>query len=78
MDATCFYETSVDFQWTTLRYISEDRICMIGTLLEVDLYTSALNYLNICTPREIKQRLFAFNVRKCLASQSVRMGVKPT
>jgi hypothetical protein len=25
MEATCFSETSADFQWTTRRYIPEDR-----------------------------------------------------
>jgi hypothetical protein len=25
MEATCSFETSVDFQWTTRRYIPEDR-----------------------------------------------------
>jgi hypothetical protein len=77
-EATWSSDTSVHLQQTTQRYKSEDRILHHWYSFKSRFMHKRINYLNICTPREMKQRLFAFSVRKCLASESVRMGVKPT
>jgi hypothetical protein len=44
MEATCSFETLVDFQWTTWRYIPEDRIldfCQFVQINQFDAFVAS-------------------------------------
>jgi hypothetical protein len=56
MEATCSCETSVDFHWTALRYIPEDRI-FIATAVGIPKKTQAVLYRRFCSTVKPKKKV---------------------